>query len=414
MLFPPLSYSANNETSPRSSSQLVSAVLQANPRLEIARATWQASVAKIAPLSALDDPQLNYSVAPLTVSGHKSGVAQRFEISQKIPFPGTLPLRQKMAEYQADTKQHDIVTLQLLLATLSKSRFADWYFVHQAIKINQQNQSLLKAFKTIATTRYSTGQGNKQAVLHTAKEHALLRHQLIALQRQQKTLLAQINTLLNKPVYTVLNIPTQLTPLGTLPPLQQLQARAIRSHPALKNIATTLNLYKAASQLAALAYYPDIKLSAGYNSLWDNEDKRFTLGVGINLPLNQTKRQAAEQAAKANSQQAHWQKIDLHAKINEQLAIAYAQAEESLHILHLHQQHLLPLADESISLANANYHAGQGDYLTVLQQKKNKLTTQLQAEQALTDVHHHFAQLEQIIGSLAPLSAHYPEVSNEN
>jgi len=392
-----------------SASQLVSAVLAANPRLELAQATWQASVARIEQQSAFDDPQFQYGFAPLTIDKQKSNTrasefGQRFEVSQKLPFPGKLHLRAKTAEFQAEARQQDIAGLQLLLASSAKSLFADWYFIHQAIAIDKLKHSLLKEFRDITETQYSTGRATKQDVLRAETELALLKHQSIVLQRQRKTRLAQLNTLLNRPIDKPLAIPQQLAEIKQLPDLEQLQTQAMHSRPELKAIAANINAHKSKAGLAELAYYPDLKLSAGYNSLWDNEDKRFNIGIGFNIPLDQGKRRAAEQEAKANSQQANWQKIDLQARIKEQLLIAYAQTEESLHVLRLYRQQLSPLADENISAAMADYQSGKTDLLAVIKSKKQRLQTQLKTEQALADVHRRLAELEQAVGTIEPLS----------
>ncbi|MFW5444448.1 MAG: TolC family protein [Methylococcaceae bacterium] len=389
--------------------QLVLAVLQANPRLEIAQASWQASVARIEQSAAFDDPQFQYSFAPFTINASNSmgkpiDFGQRFQLSQKLPFPGKLQLRAKAAEYKAETRQQNIATLQLLLTTSAKSLFADWYFIHQSIAINERKQSLLKQVYSITKTRYGTGVAGKQDVLRAELELTLLKHQTIVLQRQRKTKLAQLNTLLNRAVDTALSIPQQLTEIKQLPEFDQLKIKAMQSHPELMAIAADINEHETQSELAGLDYYPDLKLSAGYNSLWDNDDKRFNIAVGINIPLDQSKRRAAEQEAKANSQQAHWRKIDLLAKITEQLSIAYAHAEESLHVLQLYKQQLLPLAEVDLAAAKGDYQSGKGDFLTLLGSKKNLLQTQLQTEQALVNVHQRFAELEQAVGSLEPLS----------
>ena len=394
---------------PLSASQLVLQVLQANPRLGAAQENWQASLARIEQQSAFDDPQFQYSFAPLTGNSQKPNgqdldFGQRFEISQTLPFPGKLLLRGEMAEYQAISQQQSIKTLQLLLASKAKTRFADGYFIHQAIAINQINQTLLQKFRAIALTRYSTGKVSKQDVLHAEVELTLLKHQAIVLQREKKIILVQLNTLLNRPVDSTLSLPKQLSEINTLPKLKQLQKIALESRPELKAITANIHAYKTQNKLAALDYYPDLKLSAGYNSLWDNEDKRFNIGVGINIPLDQSKRRAAEQEAKANSQQAHWRKIDLQARIQEELAVAYAQVEESLHVLHLYRQQLSALADANLAAAKADYQSGKGDFLTLISSEKNRMQTQLQTEQALANVHRSFAKLEQAVGSLEPLS----------
>lgn len=384
--------------------KLVAAVLQANPQLQVAQATWQASLTRIEQQSSLDDPQFNYSFAPLTIDNQKSNYGQRVEISQNLPFPGKLSARGKAAEYQAETSQQNIATLQLLLASKAKTLFADWYFIHQAISINQLNQTLLKEFRGIAKSQYSTGQFSKQDVLQADVEQALIKHRAILLQRQRKTILAQLNTLLNRSPELTLPAPEKLIEISELPDLKQLQIRAMQSRPELKSITASINVHQAQTELAELAYYPDLKLSAGYNSLWDNEDKRFNIGIGINIPLDQSKRRASEQEARAKSQQAHWRKIDLEAKIKEELAVAYAHVEESLHILQLHQKKLLPLANENMAATKVDYQTGKDDFLSLISSKKNRNQTQLQTEQALADLHRNFAELERVVGSIAALS----------
>ena len=412
-LIPSINTAANeiraiDSTDKLSSSQLVTAVLQANPKIEEAQASLRASIANIETQSTLDDPQFQYRFAPLTINSHRSdgrqlSYGQHFEISQKIPFPGKLSLSAKAAEYLAKTRQLDIMTLRLLLATQAKSLFADWYFIHQAIAINQSTQNLLKTIRNIALTRYSTGRTSKQDILSVEVEQELLKHQAIVLKRQQKTILAKLNTLLNRPVESNLPSPQKPTDINELPDFESLKNKAIASRPELKTSIATIAYHQTRTELAALDYYPDLKLSAGYNSLWDNEDKRFSMGVSINLPLNQSKRRAAQQKAIANRQQAKWHKTDLEARINEELAIAYAQAEESLHVLHLYRQRLSPLALENLSAAKANYQAGKGDFLTLLNGEKNLLQTRLQTERALADVQRSLAALERATGSLENL-----------
>ncbi len=393
-----------------SKKQLVSNVLNANPQLEVALATWQAALANIDQQSSFDDPQFQYSFAPLTANsyqanGQKADFGQKFEVSQKLPFPGKLDLRAKSAAFHAETKQHNITSLQLLLASTAKSLFADWYFIHQAILINQQQQQLSKELVDVAINQYSTGKINKQTVLQTKGQLAQVNHHAISLMRQKKTRQAQLNTLLNRPVDSPLAKPQPLSNITDLPTLKQLQIFAMQSRPELKAISANIKGYQSATDLATLAYYPDLKLSVGYNTLWDNQDKRFNIGIGINIPLSQSKRRAAEQQAKAYSQQANWQQIDLQAKIKQELAINHANTEEALHVLQLYHQQLLPLANEKLATVKTDFQSGKASYLDLIRAKKSKLQTQLEAEQALTNLHRHFAALEQAVGSIAPLSA---------
>jgi hypothetical protein len=64
---------------------------------------------------------------------------------------------------------------------ISARLFADWYYIHQAIKINNINQGLFDEFRKNAVTRYGTGLASKQDALRADVERNLLKHQAIVL-----------------------------------------------------------------------------------------------------------------------------------------------------------------------------------------------------------------------------------------
>ena len=397
---PPLIYSSESIRP----AQLVADVLKANPQMEVVQAVWEASTARAVPQSAWADPQFRYTMAPLTIGSNDTSYGQRFELSQQISWPGKLRLRGEVANHLANAQYENITTVQLVLTTMAKSLFADWYYIHQAIKINNINQELFNEFRKISVTRYATGLVSKQDVLRADVERTLLKHQAIVLRREQQTILARMNTLLNRSPDATIPPPHTLAETKFLPELKTLRAEALQSRPELKVILATIDASKTQVKLAELAYYPDFNVSAGYNSLWDNEDKRFTIGVGINLPLGQGKRKAAEREARAIVKQAHWRKTELEAKIKEELQIAYVRVEESLHVLKLYREQLIPLADENLTAAKTDYQAGKSDFLTLISSEKNRMQTQLQTEQALADVYRRFAELEFAVGSIEPFS----------
>jgi len=409
LLFQPLNLLANESKLIYSGdsiqpSQLLADVLKANPQMEVVQAVWEASIARAVPQSAWADPQFRYTMAPLTIGSNESSYGQRFELSQQIAWPGKLRLRGKVAEHLANAQYANIASVQLVLATTAKSLFADWYYIHQAININNINQALFDEFRKIAVTRYGTGLASKQDALRADVERNLLKHQAIVLHREQQTILARMNTLLNRPPDAIIPPPHSLAEIKLLPELKSLRHKALESRPELKVISATIDANNTQVELAKLEYYPDFNVSAGYNSLWDNEDKRFTIGVGINLPLGQAKREAAEREARAKMKQARWRKTEMEAKIQEELQIAYARVEESLHVLKLYREQLNPLADENLNAAKADYQAGKSDFLTLISSEKNRMQTQLQTERARADAYRRFAELEYAVGSVEVMS----------
>ncbi len=108
-------------------------VLLANPQIEIARATWEVSKARIDQRAAFDDPKFSYAMAPLTIDDNRTEFGQHIEISQKIPWLGTLNLRSKTASHKADATREILHGIQLELSATTRVFFVDWYFIHQAI-----------------------------------------------------------------------------------------------------------------------------------------------------------------------------------------------------------------------------------------------------------------------------------------
>jgi cobalt-zinc-cadmium efflux system outer membrane protein len=264
---------------------------------------------------------------------------------------------------------------------------------------------LLSEFRVIAIEHYATGLASKQDALRAEVEIALLEQQNIALQRERRTLLAQINTILNRLPDTPLPAPSNLNSELMLPKPGALQEIAVQSRPDLRELAARIKASKSRGDLAEKDFYPDFKVSAGYNNFWRQNEQRFIIGVEVNLPLDQGKRHAAEDEARARLKQAEWQHIDRIANIREDVQIAYELTLESQHIYKLHQDKLLPLAEETLKAALADYRSGVGDFLSLISSEKNRMQAQLQSERALADMHRHLAELEHAVGTVSPFSA---------
>lgn len=384
-----------------SSAQLVQAVLARNPSLPAMQAAWEAARASIEQASALADPMLSYAVAPETAGATGLDFGQRLELSQALPWPGKRRLRGEAARHEATAAHEDIGSLRIKLIAAAKVVCADWYFIHEAIRINRVNQDLLKEFRSIAESKYSTGLATKQDALRADVEFNLLVHQAIVLERERREVLARINTLLNRAPDYAVPPPSALADADTLPDVETLRTQATKSRPELKLLTARVQAVKARTGLARKDFYPDFTVRAGYNSLWDRQEKRFTVGVGINIPLDRSKRQAAEDESRARMKQAEWELVDKRSAVAGEVQRAYDRAQESRHVLALYGERLLSLAEENLQAAKADYQAGSGDFLTLISAEKNLMQTQLRERQALADSHRRTAELERAVGAVA-------------
>lgn len=340
---------------------------------------------------------LSYTVAPQSAGADGMDFGQKFSLSQRLPWLGKRDLRGDVARAESDAAFVGIVQARLKLTESAKAAYADWYFVHAAIRINGINKSLLQEFQNIAEIKYSAGRASRQDALHAEVERVLLEHRDIVLERHRRDVLANINTLLQRLPDQPLPFPAGLPETVPLPKIEQLRKLALEHHPELRALVARSQASRYRERLAARNDYPDITLNAGYNTLWNRSEKRLTVGASINIPL-QGRRRAAKDEARAMTLRLDSQQRAKVSQLMGDLQKAVEKVRESEHVLNLYQNRLLPLAEENLEAAQSDYEAGSGNFLDLISAEKNLMQTRLQREQARADYYRRLAGLEQLVG----------------
>ncbi len=388
------------------SAGLVDAVLARNPDIPAMQAAWEAAQARIDQAGALEDPMISYAFAPQTAGASGMDFGQKLSISQRLPWPGKRKLRGDAARFESDAAHEGIEQARLKLTEAAKSAFADWYFVHAAIRVNAINKSLLQEFRNIAEIKYSAGRASKQDALRAEVEVALLEHRDIVLERRRREVLAVLNTLLQQRPDAPLSPPSNLPDTDALPAVTDLRAAVLEVHPELRALAARIQAGRQRLTLTERELYPDLRLAAEYNSLWMRDEQRFTVGVGINIPLSGKHRAAQDEA------QAELMRLDFtqQARVSQLLGEVqqdYDRVRESEHVLSLYQTRLLPLAEENLSAARADYESGRGNFLDMIGAEKNLMQARLELEQARADHHRRLAALERTVGGTGLLQGRH-------
>lgn len=378
--------------------QLVAAVLTQNAGLQGLAAAAEAANYRIAPAGALDDPMLTYAGAPETAGGPR-GFQERVELSQSLPWPGKLGLRQDAARGRAEVKEQSLADGRLALMATAKSLFAEWAYIHHTIQIKHAHQDLLIELRRVAETQYAAGRTRMQDVLQAEVEATRIDTDIVTHQRRKREVRAIINGLLNRSPQSPLPPPAPLPEPAEPPALQALRVAALGEHPELRRIQARIAEASAQHNLAGKDYFPDFKLSAGYNSLWEDADKRWTVGLSINLPFDFSgKRSAARAAAETELMRFQWELTDSEAQLLAQLEQGRAQVQETRDLIAIHRQQLFPLAEANLNAAVADYRAGQGSFLTVIDAERQQLRTEDNLARAHADYLRALAALERVAG----------------
>jgi len=377
---------------------LVDQVVAANPSVAALASAAEAARYRVEPAGSLDDPMLSYGLAPRTVDSDR--LNQRFEFSQRIPWPGTLDARETVARHEAAGAAGEHEALKLEVISQARAAHAQWWFVHEALAIHHAAEVLVEELIRTASVRYAAGRSLKQDVLQAEVERANLEKEELRLLRLQTTIQSRINALLNRPPDAPLAPASPPGPAREPPVFEALEAIALARHPELARLEAQISANQSRVTLAEKAFYPDFQVGVGYNGLWDDTDKRPIVGVTINVPLDRSKRRSELAAARADSSRSQWTLVQRRAELLDALARARATVVEAIQSVQLYEEELVPLADEYLGSALADYRSGTGAFVNVIDAEQRKLATELALAQTRADYAARLAELQRAAGLL--------------
>jgi outer membrane protein TolC len=384
------------------SENLVAAVLERNPGLEAQRAAVEAVRARIKTAGALDDPMLSVGLAPDTIGG-ATGTRGSVEVTQTLPWWGTLGARAAAAHAATDAAGQEVQSQALRLRALAQGAFAEWQYVHVALEVNRHHQALYAQLREAARARFAAGLAPERDVLQADVERAMLRQEAIELRQQQRTVQANINTLLNRPGDAELPPPGVLPIETTLPSLAALKAFAREAHPSIRELDYQEHAASEQITLAQKASYPNFQVSAGYDSMWDNTAQRPMLGLSINVPLDQSKRRADLDAARASLRRLERSRAQIDAQLDGELTAAYGAVETTRESLALYRDQLVPLAASTLTVSRAEYAVGRSDFLAIMSADRRALDADLGQARTEADLFKRLAELGRLAGTSLPI-----------
>ncbi|MEE9280614.1 MAG: TolC family protein [Myxococcota bacterium] len=386
--------------------ELIRQVLERNPTLRAARYAWRAALERYPQVTALDDPLLGAGVAPRSIGSSRANDAPKFDLSQKLPFPGKLRLRGEAVLAEAEAASHDFASVRLRLATLASLLFDDHYLAARSLEINAEHIALLEEFQRIATVRYEAGKASQQDPIQAEVEltHAL--HREILLQTAQRVTAEQINTLLHRPPSRTLPPapPRAPVPRSAADPADQLIEQALEERPELAAAAARVAAEEARVDLAWRDYFPDFTLTGSYNRLWQEEDLQPFVGIQLNVPLQLGRRRAALEEARARLEQARSQRRAIEDEVRFGVQSGADRLAEAHHVMRLFADRLLPAARDQVAAARSGFETGRNSFLVLIDAERNLRNVELGYEEALANLTRRRAELDQTLGRIPGLT----------
>ncbi|MEO0998245.1 MAG: TolC family protein [Pseudomonadota bacterium] len=382
--------------------EFVAAVLIAHPDVDAATAAVDAAAARQRFAAELDDPQLSYSLAPATL-GDAVGTRQIAQLSQTLPWPGTLATKAALAERQTAAARAGRDTTLAALTESARQGWLDWWYVHAALELNAEALAALRPLLPATTGQYAAGGGSQLELLRAEAALDALAVERVRLEQQRRRVRAGLNALRDAPAQA------RVEPPGPLPahaPGTAAAALDVEDDPRLRTISDAVAAAAVEVELAELSGKPNFRASLGYVGTLDPADKRLQAGISLNIPLNRARRRAEVGAARADLRRLEAQRRELRRRLDATADIERSGLQEAEQLIALYVESLLPRAREAARAADLDYRAGRADFATLVAAEQQRIRTERELAGAQADRWRAAARLERLRpGAFWPIGA---------
>src|SRR5713226_2378667 len=181
---------------------LVSEALAGSPTVSQRQAAVRAATLRIRPAGSLPDPMLTVGVVDLVLPHFEFNQSDfteaDVELSQEIPWPGTLGARSGVMRAAAAGARADEGTVRRELTTTMAVAYYRLVYTVTALETLRHQRELLEAAVQLSTTRYATGAAPQSDPLQAKLARDRLRSEEFALESERLAALAAVNALRNR------------------------------------------------------------------------------------------------------------------------------------------------------------------------------------------------------------------------
>jgi len=379
--------------------------LRDNPAIRKAIRQVQVLGYRIPQVTSLDDPVVNL-IPPTgdmtqTAAGMMEGAGG---VSQKIPFPGKLSTRGRIAEQAVRMALDALADARISTVAQVQKAYYSYYLAEVSTQITRESQDLLAQIRDVAAARYRAGAALQQDVLRAEVHLYDLTNELITLQQQRATAQAQLNSVMNRDVQAPLPVPEPFELADVDWKLPDAMARAVETNPRLARLQDQIQRDLEAIKLAHLNYFPDLNIGFAYTLIGSgispvaSGSDVWNFAFGLNVPIWWQRLRAGVLEGNAQVLASVDEYEELRNLIFFQLQDALVKIDTQYRRAVLFRDLIVPRAWQVVEVSTSAYQAGQLDFTTLFDNWRNWLNFSLAYHRSLAELEQRFADLQQLIG----------------
>lgn len=353
---------------------LVDELKKNNAQLRSAQRFATAAQYGVEPARAPDNPTFNITQNPVSYNPFAIGTSQgmTWSLSQNLSWPGKKRLSGEIAQAQADLTKAQVDSLQVQLIGQLKTAWSTWQQIQQQIRILRSQLERLDQIKQATQLRYAQNAAAYADNINAQINQSQVRTDLLGLDGQARTLIAQINALIGRSPASPLSLSMQeMTPEREVPSIDTFRQLALDRNPLLRASQHSIRGAQRSVELAELGSRPDFNVAVLFNSAtppWGfDSSASYGVNLGVTFPLwfNRKEKNLIDQSKALLTSTE-----DVDESLRQQTILgidnAYIQWTQSLEQLRLLEERVLEQARIAYRLSLANYGTGQVGFVDLM------------------------------------------------
>jgi len=311
-------------------------------------------------------------------------------VSQEFPAGRTRELTRKRMEQSAVAAEAVAADRRLVVQREVRRAWTELAYVTRVRKLVEGQAEWVEQMRASARARYASGEGKQLDVLQAGLDVAMLREQLLDLDRDEAMRRAQLGRWIGDDQARLANA-TALPARASLEPLATLEERLLR-HPAQQDFERRIAAAETATDLARQRNRPSWMLDVSYGfrdgEMMAGESRPDMLSamVSFDLPLFRANRQDREvAAARAETRALHEMHDDHQREMLAMLTEAWSVADRTAALERFYETDLLPLAEQSVQAALLAYGANRSMIDDVIVARRASLEASLKHLRLVAD-----------------------------
>jgi outer membrane protein TolC len=380
--------------------------VEANPGVQAAFERWRAAAERGAQTGALPDPRLTWRYFIEEVETRVGPQEQALGLSQTLPWPGRLRLREELADAEAEaTRARYTARVAEVLRAVDEAWY-DAYYLERAIAVVRRNRDLFGLLEEVLQRRYATGEAAFADLIRAQVELGRLEDRLRTLEDQRRPLAARLNATLDRASDAPLTWPAQLD----VRTLEASDARVLEwvcaSSPELVAAAHEIEREERSSELARMESRPDLTLGlewidtgdARTSGVDDSGKDPWIASLSLDLPVWGGRTRAAEEEARARRRAATLAREQVARGLESEVEGALYRLRDAGRRVELYGDTLLSRARQSFEAIEAAFRGGEASFLELVDAERTLLEMELALERARTDRAQAISHLERLAG----------------